>query len=67
MAIHMTPDELADALGVEPHVVVNAAREVDVPVYQGRIDSVLLREALVAGGHHLAPRAEEALRGPDGR
>lgn len=62
MAVHLTPDELAGRLGVEPHVVVNAAREVDVPGYQGRIDSVLFAEAIIAADHHLADRARDVLR-----
>ena len=61
MAVHMTPDEIAGVLEVEPDVVINAAREVEVPVYQGRIDRVLFTEALTAAGHHLAPLAGERL------
>jgi hypothetical protein len=48
-------------MGIEEQVVVNAALEVDVPVYQGRIDRVLFTEALSAAGHHLAPAARDAL------
>ncbi len=61
MAVHLTPDQIAAMLEVEPDVVVNAAEEVGVPVYQGQIDRVLLAEALVAAGHHLAPVASERL------
>ena len=61
MAVHLTPAEIADILEVEPDVVVNAARELEVPVYQGRIDRVLLAEAMAAGDHHLAPLAGERL------
>ncbi len=59
MSVHMTPEEIAALLEVEPDVVINAAHEVEVPVYQGRIDRVLLTEALTAAGHHLAPLANE--------
>lgn len=62
MPVHLTPDELAGMLAVEPHVVLNAAREVDVPIYNGRIDSVLFSEALIAADHHLADRAREVLQ-----
>ena len=61
MAVHLTPEEIAALLEVEPDVVINAAHEVDVPVYQGQIDRVLFAEALRAGGHHLAPLAAERL------
>ena len=61
MSVHMTPDEIAGLLEVEPDVVINAAHEVDVPVYQGIIDRVLFAEALTAAGHHLAPIAGERL------
>jgi hypothetical protein len=61
MAVHMSPDEIAALLEVEPDVVINAAHEVDVPVYQGQIDRVLFVEALEAADHHLAGRAAERL------
>ena len=61
MSVHMTPNEIATILEVEPHVVEHAADETDVPVYQGRIDRVLFTEALVAADHHLAPVARERL------
>ena len=61
MAVHMSPDEIAGLLEVEPDVVINAAHEVDVPVFQGQIDRVLFAEALEAAGHHLAGRASERL------
>lgn len=54
MPVHLTADQIADALGAEPRVVVNAARELSVPVFEGRIDSVLFAEALAAAGHRLA-------------
>jgi hypothetical protein len=66
MSVHLTPDELAGMLDVEPHVVVNAARELDVPVYQGRIDSVLFSEAVIAANHHLADRARDVLQAEGG-
>lgn len=61
MSVHLTPGDIADLLEVEPHVVERAADEVGVPVYQGRIDRVLLTGALIAAEHHLAPLARERL------
>lgn len=61
MAVHLTPQEIAGLLEVEPDVVLNAAHECDVPVYQGQIDRVLFAEALRAARHHLAPVAGERL------
>ncbi len=61
MSVHMSPEDIAGQLEVEPDVVINAAHEVEVPVYQGMIDRVLFTEALVAAGHHLAPIASERL------
>jgi hypothetical protein len=65
--VHLTPDELAGLFGVEAHVVMNAAREVDVPIYDGRIDSVLFSQAIIAAGHHLSDRAREVLEAEGGR
>ncbi|MDX6647097.1 MAG: hypothetical protein QOK40_2824 [Miltoncostaeaceae bacterium] len=67
MPVHLTPDELALMFGVEAHVVLNAAREVDVPVYDGRIDSVLFSQAIIAADHHLSDRAREVLQAEGGR
>ncbi|WP_217913151.1 hypothetical protein [Miltoncostaea marina] len=61
MAVHLTPDEIAVMLEAEPDAVVEAAQDVDVPVFQGRIDRVLLAEALGRAGHPLAPVARERL------
>jgi hypothetical protein len=65
--VHLTPDELAGMFGVEAHVVLNAAREFDVPIYNGRIDSVLFSQAIIAADHHLADRAREVLQAESGR
>lgn len=60
MPVHHTPEQIAQTLGCDERVVLNAARELDVPVFEGRIDSVLFAEALEADGHHLAPAAKAA-------
>ncbi len=61
MAVHLTPEEIADVLEVGPGDVVNAAHDLDVPVFQGRIDRVLFAEALRAAGHPLADVASVRL------
>lgn len=64
MPVHRTPEQLAEAMDADVRVILNAARELDVPVFEGRIDSVLFAEALVAADHHLAPAASGFL--PEG-
>jgi hypothetical protein len=61
MAVHLTPDEIAATLEVGRGEVVNAAHDLDVPIFQGRIDRVLFAEALKAAGHPLAGVAGERL------
>lgn len=61
MAVHLSPEDIAGILEVEPDVVLNAADEVGVPVYHGQIDRVLFAEALKAAGHHLGGVAAERL------
>lgn len=62
MAVHLTAEQIAETIGSDEHVVLNAAREVDVPVFHGRIDSVLFAEALAAANHHLAGDAKVFLK-----
>ena len=66
MPVHLTPEDLAGLFDVEPHVILNAAREVDVPIYNGHIDSVLFSEAIIAADHHLADRARDVLQAEGG-
>jgi hypothetical protein len=61
VAVHLTPDDIAALLEVEPDAIVSAAEEVAVPVYQGQIDRVLFAEALQAAGHPLGEVAAERL------
>ncbi len=61
MAVHLTPEDIAGLLEVEPDVILNAADEVGVPVYHGQIDRVLFAEALTAADHHLGEIAAERL------
>jgi len=64
LAVHLTPEDIAGLLEVEPDVVLHAADAVGVPVYQGQIDRVLFAEALTAAGHHLGDIAAERLLRP---
>ena len=61
MAVHLTPEEIAATLEVSTDAVINAAHDLDVPVFQGRIDRVLFAGALRAADHPLAGVAAERL------
>ncbi|MGE0028404.1 MAG: hypothetical protein AB7O78_14060 [Thermoleophilia bacterium] len=61
MAVHLTPEEIAATLEVGRGEVVNAAHDLDVPIFQGKIDRVLFAEALKAARHPLAGVATERL------
>jgi hypothetical protein len=61
MAVHMTPEEIAAQLEVGRGDVISAAHDLDVPVFQGKIDRVLFAEALRAAHHPLAGVASERL------
>lgn len=61
MAVHLTPEEIAATLEVGRDDVVGAAHDLDVPVFQGKIDRVLFAEALRAAHHPLAGVASERL------
>ncbi|HMO01159.1 MAG TPA: hypothetical protein PKD59_17235 [Miltoncostaeaceae bacterium] len=61
MAVHLTPEEIAGMLEVGRGEVVSAAHDLDVPIFQGKIDRVLFAEALRAAEHPLAGVATERL------
>jgi hypothetical protein len=46
MANHLTPDELADALGMDRRDVLRDCVQLGVPVFNGRIDRTLFCAAL---------------------
>jgi hypothetical protein len=54
MAIHLTPTELAREAGMHRREVIVKCMELQVPIFQGRIDKTLflsaLREAQQSGG-----------------
>ncbi len=53
MAVHLTPDELSEALGMSRQEVVKLCVEEAVPIYQGRIDRTLFVDSLSAAGRRL--------------
>jgi len=46
MAIHLTPTELAREAGMHRREVIVKCMELEVPIYQGRIDKTLFISAL---------------------
>lgn len=46
MANHLTPEELADARGVERTEIIATCIRLGVPVYQGKIDRWLFQAAV---------------------
>jgi hypothetical protein len=51
MANHLTPDELALAIGMKPDRLVRYCREQSIPIYQGRVDKTLVLTSLLETGH----------------
>lgn len=62
MAIHMTPDELSDALGISSNEVVRLCHEEAVPILHGRIDKTLFVYSMKASGRDLPEDAEVLLQ-----
>jgi hypothetical protein len=50
MANHLTPTELAREAGLERQEVIAKCVELDVPIFQGRIDKTLFQAALSEQG-----------------
>ena len=46
MAIHLTPTELAREAGMHRREVIGKCMELQVPIFQGRIDKTLFQSAL---------------------
>lgn len=61
MAIHLTPDELSDALGIDSRDVIRMCQEEAVPILHGRIDKTLFMYSMKAAGRPLPEDAEELL------
>ena len=64
MAIHLTPDELSDALGMSSHDVVRLCHEEAVPILHGKIDNTLFVYSRKASGRELPEDAEVLLLMP---
>ncbi len=62
MAIHLTPDELSDALGMESRDIVRLCHEESVPILHGRIDKTLFVYTMKAAGRSLPDDAEVLLQ-----
>jgi hypothetical protein len=48
MAVHLTPTELADEMGMKRRDVLRKCIEMNVPVLKGRIDKTLFESSLRA-------------------
>ncbi len=62
MAIHLTPDELSDALGMESREIIRLCQEEAVPILHGKIDKTLFIYSLKASGRELPEDAEVLLQ-----
>jgi len=61
LAVHLTPDELSDALGLSRKEVVKLCVQEAVPIYQGRIDKTLFMSSMQAAGRRLPEGARDDL------
>ncbi|MFN0154838.1 MAG: hypothetical protein ACKVUT_10715 [Gaiella sp.] len=50
MPNHLTPEELAEELGLERETIIKVCVEEGVPIYQGKIDKTLFQAQYVAAG-----------------
>ena len=58
LAVHLTPDELSEALGLSTKEVVRLCVQEAVPIYQGRIDRTLFVSSMAAAGRRLPSTAD---------
>lgn len=63
MAVHLTPDELSDELGLSRKEIVRLCLKEAVPIYNGRIDKTLFLNSISAAGRRL-PEGADALLVP---
>ena len=61
VANHLTPDELADAIGMNKDRLVRFCMQESIPIYQGRVDKTLVITSLLSSGHRFPMDAEETL------
>ena len=57
MANHLTPEELAQELGIERDAIIRLCIEEGVPIYHGKIDKHLFQVQLQASGLPVAQPA----------
>lgn len=62
MAVHLTPDELSDALGLKSRDIIRLCQEEAVPILHGRIDKTLFLQTMQATGHTMPEDAELLLQ-----
>ena len=58
MAVHLTPTELADEMHMKRREVISRCMEMNVPIFNGRIDKTLFLSNLRRIGE--APKAPQA-------
>lgn len=51
MPNHLTPDEMAEAIGMRPDRLMRYCLENSIPIYRGRVDKTLVITSLLATGH----------------
>ena len=61
MANHLTPDELADAIGMNKDRLVRFCLQQAIPIYHGRVDKTLVITSLLSTGHRFPDDARESL------
>ncbi len=61
MANHLTPDDLADALGMRTERLVRYCLEQAIPIYQGRVDRTLVITSMIETGHRFPPEAAQQI------
>jgi hypothetical protein len=61
MAIHLTPDELSNALGMDSKDIIRLCHQEAVPILNGRIDKTLFVYSMKAAGQALPDDAEVLL------
>lgn len=61
VANHLTPDELADAIGMNKDRLVRFCLQQAIPIYHGRVDKTLVITSLLETGHRFPDDAQEIL------
>lgn len=51
MPNHLTPDEMAEAIGMRTDRLMRYCLEQAIPIYRGRVDKTLVIASLLASGH----------------